>query len=427
LFLAIYAEVTHRHLHSVSRPTAQDRMEGWNVYRELLDELLEEENVSATRAPFLLSPDWAFDILHEFVYQFQGFCQFRAAVHQSAAKHNIDPTAMPTNGVPHHLAENLTQLQQNPDAWAVETVTYYLNRLMKVGKTSNVPGYQYLGIFASIALSRLECLLGDYEGCLAAAKSMMDLTVVGETSQEILHSCLSARLSHAYHAGVALFMTRRYQWCMKLLGDTCHVLGRGLKSGQFRKLAGSDQFGKLQDRMLALLAIVSHQCPARALDENLTKTIREKHGSTLAKIEEGSASYESLFLFASPKFISPASSIQAGDNYKLQVRQFNKLMTNNLKLRSYMGLYTSISTSKLAAFADQSEEDFTSSLVSYKHQMRQEEEDGEFKEALDIHYHLNGKMVNVDEAEKQRRFETYFMKQIRQNTEIRKDVGTIEV
>jgi hypothetical protein len=63
--------------------------------------------------------------------------------------------------------------------------------------------------------------------------------------------------------------------------------------------------------------------------------------------------------------------------------------------------------------------------LSYKHQMRQEEADGEFREALDIHYHLNGNMVNVDEAEKQRRFEDYFMKEIRQNMEIRKDVAQI--
>ena len=141
------------------------------------------------------------------------------------------------------------------------------------------------------------------------------------------------------------------------------------------------------------------------------------------------ASYESLFVFGSPKFITPtALDATLGDNYKLQVRQFNKQMAaqhESHKLRSYMKLYTSIETQKLAAFHDQSDEAFTSLLLSYKHQMRQEEADGEFREALDIHYHLNGNMVNVDEAEKQRRFEDYFMKEIRQNMEIRKDVAQI--
>lgn len=406
-------------------------MEGWSVYRELLEELLDEENITASQPPFYLTPDWAFDILHEFVYQFQGFCQFRTAVYASAQKHNVDVTNPDPNSTPHHLRENLSQLNQNTDAWAVETVTFYLNRLMQVGKTSKYPGYQYLGIFASITLSRLECLLGDYEGCLIAARSMVDVTVEGAgditEAIDIVHSVVGARLSHAYHAGVALLMTRRYQWCTKLLGDTCTVLQRGLKTGQFRKLPGSDQFGKLHDRMVALLAIVTHLCPPRGLDENLIKTIREKHGSQLAKMEEGSASYEALFVFGSPKFITPHTTT-TGDNYKLQVRQFNKQMAaqqESRKLRSYMKLYTSIETQKLAAFHDQSEETFTSLLISYKHQMRQEEADGKFKEALDIHYHLNGNMVNVDEPEKQRRFEDYFMKQIRQNMDIRKDVGRI--
>lgn len=417
-------------------------MEGWSVYRELLEELLDEENVTASTPQFYLTPDWAFDILHEFVYQFQGFCQFRAAVHASAQKYNATASSSSSNtnstaAVPHHLKENMNQISQDKDAWAVETVTYYLNRLMQVAKTSKFPGYQYLGIFASIALSRLECLLGDYEGCLEAAKSMMQITVEqpdGElmTALDIIHSVIGAHLSHAYHAGVALLMTRRYQWCISLLGDTCTMLQRGFKTGQFRKIAGSDQFGKLHDRMVALLAIVTHLCPAapHSLDEALVKTIREKHGGQLAKMEEGGlASYESLFVFGSPKFITPtALDATLGDNYKLQVRQFNKQMAaqhESHKLRSYMKLYTSIETQKLAAFHDQSDETFTSLLLSYKHQMRQEEADGEFREALDIHYHLNGNMVNVDEAEKQRRFEDYFMKEIRQNMEIRKDVEQI--
>jgi translation initiation factor 3 subunit L len=82
------------------------------------------------------------------------------------------------------------------------------------------------------------------------------------------------------------------------------------------------------------------------------------------------------------------------------------------KLRSYMKLYTSIETQKLAAFHDQSEETFTSLLISYRTSDASRRSGREIQEALDIHYHLNGNMVNVDEAEKQRRFEDYFMKQI---------------
>jgi hypothetical protein len=38
LFLAIYRELTHRHWHAVSRPNIRDRVEGFQVYRELFEE-----------------------------------------------------------------------------------------------------------------------------------------------------------------------------------------------------------------------------------------------------------------------------------------------------------------------------------------------------------------------------------------------------
>ena len=48
-----------------------------------------------------------------------------------------------------------------------------------------------------------------------------------------------------------------------------------------------------------------------------------------------------------------------------------------------------------------------------------------YKSALDIHYYLDTDSIHVDEAEKQRRFENYFMAQISQNIDIRKDVQGI--
>jgi translation initiation factor 3 subunit L len=168
LFLAIYKELTQRHLHSISRPNARDRAEGWQVYRALFDVLLAEGEADSGMsgdALFLL-PEWAFDILHEFLYQFQGFCQFRTGVFANAAKYGPGGVSEGKT-VPHHVTENLEILSNNKDAWAVETVMYYLHRLVTVGTSSKAAAYQYLGIFASVTLSRLECLLGDYTASLS--------------------------------------------------------------------------------------------------------------------------------------------------------------------------------------------------------------------------------------------------------------------
>jgi translation initiation factor 3 subunit L len=234
-----------------------------------------------------------------------------------------------------------------------------------------------------------------------------------------------------------------------------------LQTGQLRKLPGSEQFNKLYDRMLALLAILTHVCPPSGLvEDGVARAVREKYGGQLSKIEAGEEGYEDLFIFACPKFIHPAvpdysqasapgaAATVSGpqDSYKLQVQHFMTEMSAQQtmrKLRSYMKLYTSISVGKLAAFNDMTEAEFLPLLVSYKHKMRQMERTtntegddslaaatdgplgGKLGTALDIHYYIVNEMVHVDEAEKQRRFEDYFMAQISQMSEITKHVEAI--
>ena len=129
-----------------------------------------------------------------------------------------------------------------------------------------------------------------------------------------------------------------------------------------------------------------------------------------------------------------------------------------------MKLYTSIDVAKLAAFNDVREDDLGSLLLTYKHKTRQvqctttastgtavdpadpdpaAESDattattatsttagpagGELgNDALDVHYYVTGGMVHVDEAERERRFEGYFLGQLEQNAEIGRDAEDID-
>mmetsp|Transcript_26247 Transcript_26247/g.36802 ORF Transcript_26247/g.36802 Transcript_26247/m.36802 type:complete len:269 (+) Transcript_26247:2827-3633(+) len=261
-------------------------------------------------------------------------------------------------------------------------------------------------------------------------------------------------------------MLRRYKDAIRTLGEICSL--HGFKTGQLRK----DQMGKMYDRMIALLAILTHICPGATgrgssssssslLEDSVLRTIRDKHGSTLSKIDAGEEGYEDLFMYACPKFVlsaipdySKPSSPQKDNAYKQQVTKFQTEMMSQhstRKLRSYMKLYTSIDVVKLASFNDATasvskegaaESQFLPTLMAYKHKMKQlecttnEEEpqekslvQGQIGSALDIHYYITtstnnggGSMVHVDEAEKQRRFENFFMGQIQQNIDILKDV-----
>jgi translation initiation factor 3 subunit L len=218
--------------------------------------------------------------------------------------------------------------------------------------------------------------------------------------------------------------------------------------------------------MIALLAILSHICPTSVVDDAIASVVREKHANNLSKIEAGEEGYEDLFVFACPKFVNPAvpdyaRALRPGcppvpygqDAYKLQVQHFMTEMAAHAtlrKMRSYMTLYTSIEVEKLASFNDMKVEEFGPWLTCFKHKMRQLERGvavvhgpaeasskgvargvnsdmDRIGTALDIHYHVSGNVVHVDEAEKTRRFETFFMKQIENNDDILRQLENIKI
>jgi len=471
LFVALYDELTLRHLQSVKRPTVRDRVESWQAYRRLFDLILEEapkEGDDGARETLHLVPDWCFDILHEFLYQFQGFCQFRTTTYQAAAK-----AAGTEKGPGPQTADALEALGQHRDAWAVETVLHYLHRLVAVGTQSRhvSPTYRFLAYFSSVTLSRLECLLGDYRASIAALDPIYDpeaeVMAVGEdmkSPEELVNGVFPARLSLTYHAGVSYLMLRRYNDSASILGGICLFMQRGFKTGQLRKIPGSEQFNKLFDRMVALLAILSHLCPITVVDDVIASIVGDKHGNILSKIEAGEEGYEDLFVFACPKFVNPAvpdysQAMTPGcpampygqDAYKLQVQHFMNEMAANTslrKMRSYMSLYTSIDVDQLASFNDMKVEEFQPWLTCFKNKMRQLERgvvttsventskgivkgvnsnQDKVGTAMDIHYYVSGNVVHVDEAEKTRRFETYFMKQIKTNDDNLRQLENIKI
>jgi translation initiation factor 3 subunit L len=200
--------------------------------------------------------------------------------------------------------------------------------------------------------------------------------------------------------------------------------------------------------MIALLAIVTHICSTQ-IDDSIASVVREKHANNLSKIESGEEGYEELFVFACPKFVNPAvpnyeEALTAGsplmpygqDTYKLQVHHFmNEMAAHQTlrKMKSYMCLYTSIGVEKLASFNDMKVEEFEPWLACFKHKMQQLERGTEANAqdkmgtAMGIHYYVAENTVHVDEAEKTRRFETFFMKQIANNDDILRQIERLRL
>lgn len=194
----------------------------------MADDVAEEQLHSSSSSPpggWVLLPEWAFDIMNEFVYEFQGFCQFRT----TQAAQTVLPVT--TTGEVAPIVEHsiLDQLWKHKTVWAVEQVFLYLHRLCTyVHSTAPTVtrAHRTLGIFASVALSRLECLLGDYHASLAAL-SPLYWTTTSPTDTSILeevNSVFLAKLSLAYHAGISYLMLRRYKDAIRVVSDMCMQL-----------------------------------------------------------------------------------------------------------------------------------------------------------------------------------------------------------
>ncbi|PNH07077.1 Eukaryotic translation initiation factor 3 subunit L [Tetrabaena socialis] len=83
VFCLLYKEMYFRHLYARCQPTLRDRCESWDNYCELFGLLL-TSNVNMQ-----LPNVWLWDMVDEFLYQFQSFCQYRGKV-QSMSPEEID-------------------------------------------------------------------------------------------------------------------------------------------------------------------------------------------------------------------------------------------------------------------------------------------------------------------------------------------------
>ncbi|KAI0225377.1 hypothetical protein L0F63_001920, partial [Massospora cicadina] len=165
---------------------------------------------------------------------------------------------------------------------------------------------------------------------------------------------------------------------------------------------------KKVDQVFALLAICTSLFQTR-LEDNLHSSLREKYGEQLTRMrtgEGGLATYEELFLYASPKFISPlvpdpedVNKIDLNPTQQ-QLKVFLGEVRHQLllpTLQSYLGLYTSLSIPKLASFLSVDTEEVRRQLIILKLKSRQKKHtancnllEGEYGHAADLDFSING-------------------------------------
>jgi len=409
-FLCVYTEMMYRHKFAKLKTSLGDRLAAWDNYCALFDHVLGGQDLETE-----LTAQWVFDVLHEFVYQFQSFCQYRT---QNAGR----------------SAEDRVTLEAADAAWSAPAVLSYLARLqaaggggtMSTGLMTKAPSvlHAQMALFAVASKSRVECLLGDYGAAVAAFDR---INVFDEASE--LSKIFACRLSVMYHLGYSLMMLRRYRDALRTFDGVLAHLARTQKHNGFKAFgneAGAVQ--KAMDRMMALFAVCLALAPGYAADDSALAAVKDKYGDKQTLMQRGDAqTFEAMLTYASPKHVVPAvpdysAPVNAShDAYRQQISLFNAEVarqTSVAALRSYLKLYSSIDLGKLARFTDDTLAGFRAKLVGAKAKLRQ----GAPRPvgtaevppaALDIHFYVVGDMIHVDEPPKAQRHDEYFTAQIK--------------
>ncbi|KAL1920317.1 uncharacterized protein VTP21DRAFT_1463 [Calcarisporiella thermophila] len=416
-FLTLYRELYYRHIYARLTPTLEHRFHSYENYCDFFNYILNSDGPVNLELP----NQWLWDIIDEFIYQFQSFCIYR-------------------NRLKNKSEEELILLRDNPQIWScysVLNVLYSLiqkSRIMELlmvskhggdiaeaaGEYGSRPLYKMLGYFSIVGLLRVHSLLGDF----ALALKMMDNI---ELNKKALFARVTAcHVTTYYYVGFAYIMMRRYVDAIKAFSHILVFIQR-TKQYHSRSSYQYDQINKKADQMYALLAICVALCPTR-LDENIHANLREKYGEQLAKMQRNDETslqtFEDLFLYACPKFISPNGPTSedpspSAEPQRHHARIFLAEVQNQMlipTLRSFLKLYSTMGTDKLASFLDITPAELRTQLLIFKQKSRQRRWtegtllEGEVATTSDLDFCVKQDVIHIAEFRVGRRYADWFLR-----------------
>lgn len=421
-FLIFYTEVYYRHLYSRLQPTIDDRFQSYNNYCTLFNFILNSKNGPSNLE---LPVFWAWDIIDEFIYQFNSFSIYKSRVYKR--NNPNDP--------------ELVVLKKNPEIWgsySVLNVLYSLSnkastiQQLKAAKSGQDPSlvageygskslYKNLGYFSIIGLLRVHTLLGDFS---LALKTIQDIQL---NKKALLTKVNSCHFTTYYYVGFCYLMLKRYSDAIKAFS---HILLFISRTKNINQNANSnkqyDIVNKKSEQMYALLAMSVVLSPTR-LDDVIHSQLREKYGEQIQKMTSGDLKvFEELFLFACPKFISPFINAEgSGDAIHHHLKIFlidAKNIVSTLNLKSYLNLYSTLDISKLSTLLDNKDvEELRSILLCFKLKNRQikstnnnassdELLDGTSTNLSDIDISLENDLIHISESKGSRKFADWFIR-----------------
>ncbi|CAJ0585831.1 unnamed protein product, partial [Mesorhabditis spiculigera] len=434
LFLILYKELYYRQIYARNQrgPLLAHRYESFMNYQDLFSEILGSKEPLALSLPNI----WLWDIVDEFVYQFQAFCLYKANPGKRAAEE----------------MDELMHIEDNQNAWNIYPVLNILYSLLaksqitqqllaiknrknadqvadEFGKTTL---YFKLGYFSLVGLLRTHVLLADYHQAL---KTVECLELDPKGLYNTVPSCF---VTLHYFVGFSHMMMRNYGEATRMFVN-CLLFIQRTKSlqQQQKKNFQYDVIGKTHDQCFHLLAVCLSLQPQR-IDESIQSQLTDKMGDKLSRMANGDIDeYKQAFTTGCPKFLSPTTVVYEGGNQSKEplLRQCQAFLDGIESqravpiLRGYLKLYTSLPTQKLASFMDVHEGEFDTflgKLLSFKMLVSglgkgQSDEIEDTESApQDIDFYVDKDMICIADTKVSRRVCEHFIKHIHKLVEVQK-------
>ncbi|CAL8075395.1 unnamed protein product [Calicophoron daubneyi] len=445
IFLMLYNELYYRHIyaHVSTGLSVEDMVQSYLNYCSLFNALIKSEKPISLSLP----NQWLWDIIDEFLYQFQKFSNFR-----NRQKHKPEDEA---------------QLRESPRVWSIHSVLNVLYSLVekssineqlsyyaKQGDPDEIADefgrcvlYKMLGFFSLIGLCRLHCLLGDY---YTAIKVLENIKI---SRLDMYHEVPTCHITTGYYVGFSYMMMRRYLDAIRTLSATLAYKSRAI--GIIAQRADLREYvNKQADQMSCLLGLCLTLSPL-SVDHATEADRRDKFSETLLRLQQlDEAEFASSFDLGCPKFISPempnyahangsggvAESLHCLEPQRQQIELFKAECSQQielLRLRSFLKLYTNMPTSKLAVYLDVPELSVHMSLMAYKYRLKQvtgsadshpvdsssgygaafsssgvSDLGGNQQLYADLDFFVDGNVIHVADTTVDRRFSEYFVRHI---------------
>ncbi|KAJ3388141.1 Eukaryotic translation initiation factor 3 subunit L [Lobulomyces angularis] len=438
-FLIFYQELYYRHIYAKLNPTIQERFESFQNYVKFFDLILKQGVFQ-----YELPNQWLYDIIDEFIYQYQSFQQYLRNKKKSKEELEL-------------LKKNFSKISSNDSrpCWDVNYVLSTLNEVVTISninepltagnenQDSNLAGSEYsqksfyrmLGYFSLIGLLRLHSLFGDYDLALKTLENVQ-LTKKHPFSKLVVIS----RVSTCYYVGFSYLMMNRFSDAIEVFLNSLSVIS----NSKFHNKPGphTDAITKMQEKIYFLLAICVSLSPQR-IEESVHTVMREKVGiDVFIKMQRGVEDtlndFGELFQKSSPRFISPVlpnfdnfSPLPNPGDYQLkiflsQVKQHTKMSV----VRSYLKLYTTLDLTKLAEYVDTSPSDLRTLLLSFKHKTINQKKvglidnaptkasggffDGEYNNSLnnELDFFIDKDMIFINEFKQKKNSADWFVRHI---------------